>query len=227
MHAALSGGHRKTYEHLFQHPMPQNLDWRDVLSMLNALPDATVDEAHDGHVKLTRSGQSITLRRPRGKDFSDKAELASLKHFLERTDAPAEAGPAAPAGTHLLVVIDHSEARVYSAEMRGAVPHQIKPYDPFGYRRDLRNVENDGNGQRRPELKSYYEAVAKTLRGAEQILLFGTGTGASSAMDHLLAELKQHHHAVAEKVIGSVTVDEKHLTDDQLLAKAREFFAAR
>jgi hypothetical protein len=230
MHAELTGSHRKTYQQLFGHPMPQNLEWREVMSMLNALPDAAVVEEHDGHVKVTRNGQSVTLHRPRHKDLSDKGELTQLKHFLEASDTPAAAeatAETAAVGTHLLVVIDHREARVYAAEMRGTVPQQVKPYDPFGYGRDLRNVENDGNGQRRPERKSYYEAVAKTLGGAEQILLFGTGTGASSAMEHLLAELKQNHRALADRVVGSVTVDEHHLTEEQLLAKARAFFAAK
>ena len=181
MHAALTGHHRKTYEHLFSHPMPQNLDWKDLLSMLTAVPDLAVDEEHDGHLKVTRGGESLTLRRPKGKDFSDKAELSQLKRFLERTDAPAEPTAAGAVGTHLLVVIDHKEARVYSAEMDGTTPKQIKPYNPFGYADELRSSADDGNGKRSPELKSYYEAVAKTLRGAEQILLFGTGTGASNA----------------------------------------------
>ncbi len=227
MHAALTGHHRKTYEHLFSHPMPQNLDWKDLLSMLTAIPDATVAEEHDGHVKVARGGESLTLRRPKGKDFSDKAELSQLKRFLERTDAPAEPAATGAVGTHLLVVIDHKEARVYSAEMDGSVPKQIKPYNPFGYADELRSSADDGNGKRSPELKSYYEAVAKTLRGAEQILLFGTGTGASNAAGHLLADLQKHHHDLAERVVGQVVIDEKHMTDDQLLAKARELFAAK
>ena len=35
---------------------------------------------------------------------------------------------------HLLVVIDHQEARVYRTEIHGAVPQQLVPYDPNGYR---------------------------------------------------------------------------------------------
>ena len=227
MEAELTGSHRKTYEHLFSHPMPQNLDWRDLVSLLNALPNAEVVEAHDGNLKVTRGEHTVTLHKPKGKDYSDRTELTQLKHFLEQSK-PSAAQPAAEpaaAGTHLLVVIDHSQARIYSAEMRGAVPHQIKPYDPFGFARELRSSADDGNGKRSPELKSYYEAVAKTLRGAHQILLFGTGTGASNAAEHLLAELQKHHHDVAAKVIATATIDEKHMTDDQLLAKAREIFA--
>ena len=43
-------------------------------------------------------------------------------------------------------------------------------------------------------------------------------------MEQLLAELKKHHKDLAERVVRSVVVDEHHLTEDQLLAKARELF---
>ena len=56
-------------------------------------------------------------------------------------------------------------------------------------------------------------------------MLFGSGTGKSSAMEQLLADLKDHHPDVAEKVIGSVLVDAHHTTESQLLAKARDFYA--
>ena len=67
--------------------------------------------------------------------------------------------------------------------------------------------------------------ASKTLRGAEQVLVFGSGTGRSSAMEQLLADLKDHHPDVAGKVVGSVVVDAHHTTEGQLLAKAREFYA--
>jgi hypothetical protein len=126
---------------------------------------------------------------------------------------------------HLLVVIDHQEARVYRTEVRGAVPQHLVPYDPHGHGRHLHSAHEWTDGKRQPERKSYYEAVARTLRGAEQVLLFGSGTGRSSAMEQLLADLKDHHPDVAETVIGSVVVDAHHTTEDQLLAKAREFYA--
>ena len=44
-------------------------------------------------------------------------------------------------------------------------------------------------------------------------------------MDMLLADLKDHHPDVAQKIIGSVTVDAHHTTEGQLLAQAREFYA--
>ena len=129
------------------------------------------------------------------------------------------------AAPHLLVVIDHHEARVYRTEVRGSVPVSVAPYDPYGYGRHLHSAHEWTDGKRQPERKSFYEAVAKTLRGAEQVLVFGSGTGRSSAMEMLLADLKDHHPDVAEKVIGSVHVDAHHTTENQLLAQAREFYA--
>jgi hypothetical protein len=222
MESKLTGTHATTYQRLFQHPTPHNLQWRDVVSMLGAVADVITREDEEGNLKLTRNGRTITLHRPRGKDFADHEELMHVRHFLEGSGAVVP--PQAPSGVHLLVVIDHREARIYTAESRGTVPERISPYDPFGFGRALHYNQDDSNGQRKPELKSFYEAVAKTLHNAEKILMFGTGTGASNAMDHLILDLKHNHPDIARKVVASETVDEHHLTYDQLLAKAREVF---
>ena len=135
------------------------------------------------------------------------------------------ASPLTADGAHLLVVIDHRLARIYRAELKGSVPQRIEPFDPHGYGRHLHYVQDDSNGQRRPERKEFYEAVARTLRGAAQVLVFGTGTGASSAMEQLFADLKHHHADLAKRVVGALVVNEHHLTEAQLLARAREFYA--
>ena len=145
-----------------------------------------------------------------------------MKSMSASTQQPQPARETAP---HLLVVIDHQEARVYRTEVHGGVPVRIVPFDPHGYGKHLHSAHEWTDGKRQPERKSFYEAIAKTLRGAEQVLLFGSGTGRSSAMEQLLADLKAHHHDVAEKIIGSVVVDAHHTTGDQLLAKAKDFYA--
>lgn len=222
MESTLAGSHAKTFERLTAHPAPHNVQWRDVCTMFTAMEDAVSVEDEHGHLKITRAGQTLLLHRPSNKDFSDPQEMAHLRRFLAAVDS--EKPEAAKLGTHLLVVIDHREARVFSSDMHGTIPMRVTPYDPFGFGRALHFKQDDSNGQRKPERGSFYEAIAKTLRSAEAILIFGSGTGASSAMEQLLAELKQHHHAVAEKVIGSHVVDEHHLTENQLLARARELF---
>jgi hypothetical protein len=215
------GSHRGTYDAVFQHPIARNLQWRDVRSLLDSL--AEVEEGSGGSLKFTRSGHTLVIHPPRRKDFADVHALMNVRRFLE------ESGPASPVveaeGVHLLVVIDHRQARVYRAELHGSVPQRVMPYDPGGFGRHLHNVEDGGNGQRKPERNSFYESVAATLHGAEQVLVFGSGTGASSAMDQLMATLGRDHPDIAGRVVGSVVVDAQHLSEDQLLAKARDFYA--
>jgi hypothetical protein len=229
MESQLTGSHRHAYDALFQHPVARNLQWRDVWSMLGVVAEAV--EGQNGNLKVTRNGQTLVLHRPRGKDLTDAKEVSQIRNFLERSVGPKdpisskEANEVATDGKHLLVVLDHREARVYKTELHGAVPQKIRPYNPHGFGRHLHYVQDESNGQRKPERLSFYQAIVKTLEGAEQILLFGRGTGASSAMEKLLAELKEHHAELAKRVVGSVVVDEQHLTRDQLLAKAREIYA--
>jgi hypothetical protein len=127
-------------------------------------------------------------------------------------------------GVHLLVAIDHRLARIYKTELHGSLPQRILPFDRNGSGRHLHYVENDSSGQRKPAQRSFYEAIAKTLGSAENILVFGCGTGASSAMDQLLAELSQHDENIARRIVRTVVVDEQDLSEGQLLAKAREFY---
>ncbi len=221
MEISMSKVHQTTYKAIFQHPIAHNLQWHDVRSMLDALGEIT--EEHNGNLKFTRHGEVLVLHPPKHKDLSDITEVMKIRHFLERSSVPIQATFAE--GDHLLVVINHREARIYRTELHGSVPERITPYDPDGKRRHLHNVDDDANGQRQPELKSYYEAIAQTLRDAEKILIFGSSTGASSAMEALLTDLKENHPDLAARVIGAIVVNEPHMTEDQLLAEARSFYA--
>jgi len=223
MNTQLNGSHRTTYEAIFQHPVARNLKWVDVRSMLMAIADSS--EEHGDVLKLSRNGSGLTLHRPSRSGMDDVAELMKVRHFLEHSGAATATAPGPAAdGTHLLVVIDHRRAEVYRTEMQGSQPLRITPHDPSGTGRHLHHVEEDRSGQRKSEPTGFYEAVARVLRGAREILLLGAGTGASSAMDHLVAELRRNHPELAERVVGSLVVDEAHLTENQLLAKARAFY---
>jgi hypothetical protein len=127
-------------------------------------------------------------------------------------------------GIHLIVVIDQREARIYRIELLGLMPERIIPFHPQGNGRHLRSVEDDSIGQCQPTRIGFYEAVARSLQGAGQILLFGTAAGGSRCMQQLLMELQRDHADVAGHIVGSVAVDELHLSEDQLLAKARTYY---
>jgi len=127
-------------------------------------------------------------------------------------------------GLNLLVVIDHRQARIFRAELRGTVPRRITPYDPHGSARHLHRFEPAADGRRKPELRAYFEALAMTLRGAERVLVLGSGPGVGDTMDLLIEELKRRRPDIAAHVAGAIVIDEQHTSEAQILARAREFY---
>ena len=217
----LTGSHLRTYKMIFQHPISHNLGWHDVHSLFRHL--GQVDVEPNGNLKVTRNGQHLVLHPSRTKDVSATEEVMALRHFLQRSEAfSAETDIG---GAHWLLVIDHHEARIFRTEMQGAIPQRILPHKAEG-QRPSRSSENFARGKEKPEVNSFFEPVAKALHGAVQILIFGTGTGTNNEMEQFVSWLKSHHPDLADRVTGTLVVDEHHLTEGQLLEKARGFYAS-
>lgn len=221
--AALSGSHLRAYEAIFRHPLAHNLEWHDVYAMLRRV--AHVEEESNGHLRVTRNGQVLVLPPPNTKDVSTADEVMALRHFLERSEIsdPSPLGSEA----HWLLVIDHHEARVFRTEVHGAVPQKLLPHEPDRYFRHAHNSKDFSRGQEKPEPNSYFEPVAESLGSHGEVLVFGSGSGSGSEMEQFIAWVAIHRPQISGRIIGSVVVDAHHLTEDQLLAKAREFYSGR
>ena len=217
----LTGSHQRTFDRIFQHPISHNLEWRDVHALLGEMGD--VAKEHNGSLKVTRNGQTMVLHPTSKKDVAEMDEVMALRHFLERSETASP--QISETETHWLLVIDHHEARIFRSEMDGATPQQILPYEPENYFRHAHNSKTTSRGQEKPDPNTFFEPVAKVLQAVGSILVFGTGTGTSSEMEQFIGWLKHHHPEVAKRVIGSLVVDEHHLTEGQLLAKAKGFYA--
>jgi hypothetical protein len=217
----LSGSHLRTYETIFQHPISHNLDWRAVRNLMAHIGQVT--EEANGNLKVTRNGQVLVIHPPRTKDVAEAEEVMALRHFLERS----ESHPPAADGreSHWLLVIDHHEARIFRSEMDEVSPQQIMPPQPDDFFRHAQDSKEFSRGREKPDPNSFFGPVAKALQSAGKILVFGNGKGMGSEMEQFVAWSQTHHPELARRIVGSVAVDEKHLTQDQLLARARAFFA--
>lgn len=218
--AGLRRRHARTLEHVFQHPLPANLRWNDVMHLFDALGAET--EEHDGKVKVKLHGRNQTFAMPHHKDVADRDEVVQLRHFLEAAGVDSRRGPRAGTG-HFVVHLTDQRADVYKATMRGRVPEQLEPYDPRGHLRQLRDVHGREQGRGPIEDPQYYERIADALEGADEILVVGHGTGDSSAAEEFVTRLQRHHPETAARVVGTVTA--RDLTPAQLLAAAHGFWA--
>jgi len=220
MKTSLSHSQQKTRDAIFVHPISHNLKWADVHSLLLSLAEA-VDE-HGDVLKVARHGKTLILHKPTSHSISDANEVMKIRHFI---DEPAPKQPQVDENNpRILVVLDHRLARVFRSQEPQTVPIRI-PLDPDQHSvRHLRHVENDATGQRWAEPASFYREISTHLREAKEILLMGSGTGSSSAMEQLMKHLQEHEVSAAGRVVGCVVVNEQHMSEAQLLAKSREEF---
>ncbi len=77
--AHLSAHHRDTLLQIFHHPTSHNIEWHDVLSLLEAT--AEVEERHDGKYHVTLGEASLTMTKPSGKDV-DVQQVLDLRTLL-------------------------------------------------------------------------------------------------------------------------------------------------
>jgi hypothetical protein len=80
MAANLSSDHRDTLERIFSHPSSGNIEWRQVLSLLEAV--GTTTEEHNGKVKVALGPEIEVLQPPHGKDI-DQQMIVDLRRMLK------------------------------------------------------------------------------------------------------------------------------------------------
>ncbi len=76
----LSKNHRDTLAQILRHPSSHNVEWRDVLSLLEEAGEVT--ERHDGKYAVTLGNETEVFDRPRNKDV-DVQLLVDLRRMLE------------------------------------------------------------------------------------------------------------------------------------------------
>ena len=75
----LNNHHRNTLRELFQHPVSHNIEWRAVISLLEAV--GSVAEHHDGKLTVTVGSQAAIFERPVDKDV-DVQQVVDLRRLL-------------------------------------------------------------------------------------------------------------------------------------------------
>ncbi len=75
----LDNRHRDTLRQIFEHPTSHNIEWRAVLSLLEAV--GTVSVRHDGKVDVQLGSEQEFLEPPAGKDV-DAQLVVDLRRML-------------------------------------------------------------------------------------------------------------------------------------------------
>lgn len=213
----------RVLQEVFGHPLPHNLKWTDVVSLVNHL--GSVSERHDGNDVFSIGTTSEVFKRPHHKDVEPE-DVVRLRAFLERAGVDASGpkseatGTQAPRTSYVVVLVDHHLARFFEPSSDGVhliEGERVEPVDPHGFERHLEHrKEADYRGERVPEPTEYYERIAQRLKGFDAILLLGDATGKSSALHYIVGYLQEKHKDVWARVVDTVRVDLSSITIDEI-----------
>jgi hypothetical protein len=93
MDAHLSSHHRDTIAKIFGHPASGNIEWRQVLSLLENI--GTTTEERNGKFKVALGPETEVLERPRGKDINEQL-IVDLRRILRQAGFAPDGGASAP-----------------------------------------------------------------------------------------------------------------------------------
>jgi hypothetical protein len=91
MEAHISGRHRDTVEKIFSQSSSHNIEWREVVSLLEAVGDVTHE--HNGKLRVTLGPETETLSVPHGKDV-DAQTVVDVRRMLEQAGFGPDGSPA-------------------------------------------------------------------------------------------------------------------------------------
>ena len=152
-------------------------------------------------------------------DLTSADQVAKIRRLLK---GPADSSP--NGGPHMVLSINHQEAKIYQTEMKGSTPERVVPHHGLGHTNHVHSNHDYSDHIQKPNHKAYFETITNLLKDADKILIFGEGSGSSSAMDLYVAWLSEHHKPLAEKIQAAVKIDQSHMTEGELLARAREIY---
>jgi hypothetical protein len=93
MDAHLSSHHRDTIAKIFGHPASGNIEWRQVLSLLENI--GTTTEERNGKFKVALGPETEVLERPRGKDINEQL-IVDLRRILRQAGFAPDGGASTP-----------------------------------------------------------------------------------------------------------------------------------
>jgi hypothetical protein len=78
---AIHGAHLRTLEALFRHPSAHNLEWMDVVALIEKI--VSVHQKANDKFAFDIGGEHYQMREPHTKDLTG-SEVVDLRHFLQR-----------------------------------------------------------------------------------------------------------------------------------------------
>jgi len=221
--SSITGGRRRTLEAIFHHPSAHNLEWSDVVGLIEKIGHSR--EKANNEFVFEVAGKRHVMRKPHAKDLTT-SEVIEVRHFLIQAgmspESPSQpAAHASPAAPSLLIVVDRNGTKIFQVDVTSddASEHLIRPHDLHHFVHESQSREE---GQKAPQEPANYEKIANAVTLGGEIVVVGHGVGKSNAAHHLIEYLRSHHPETYQRIVCETVADLSSVTTPQLLDLSRQ-----
>ncbi len=225
------GRSAKTLEALYAHPIPANLHWTDVLTLIRRF--GSVEPQRHGPLHVDVGGHGLTLKHTNAKQV-DKDQVIQLRDFLKGLGITPGHPSAGALGLDtlaepgLIVVLGDHDAKLWHRPAAHAQPedgHLLYPHDPHHLRGPVHLAKETAfEGQPAPEDYEFYKALVKALSPAPKILVIGDAARKDSAMQLFRQYLTKHHRGLLQRVEAFADADVAALSEVKIGAIAARYW---
>ncbi len=225
--------HLRTLQALFAHPLHHGVRVSKVEALFRALgADVTVLADRRLRIRMP-DGQETWIKVGCGmrQPDLDADAVMRVRHFLQEIGVtpehpePEAGGPRGDQSHRLVLHLEHSRTDVYRLEGDEVEHAVLRPHGIWGtHQRLSHRHDRDLAGQRAPLDVDYLARITEAMTEADAVLLLGHGTGESDMRQVLLDYLQTHRSDLIDRIVGVESLDDAGISDDALLAIAREHF---
>lgn len=164
-----------------------------------------------------------------------RSPLTSNRHDHTAASAPSSAHEEQlvqgriKSDARILLVVGSRLARLYTTTHPGSTPVIIKHSDQSGRPVNARTADDSSFARLLADNAAFVQAMIAAIRRVQApstILVFVDTLTGNQITTQLLAELRSHHPELHSRILGCPGVELQHLSENQVLAAAREFYAA-
>ena len=224
---------RTTLDALFAHPLRHNIRWDELAALWHSLGGA-IEQLDDHRLSLRLpDGHQTWMHSANQHGHRDLTaeDVLRLRVLLEQAgitpDHPVAAAPAerGDQARRLVIRLDHHGADAYWLEGDRVEHASLRPHGHWAGEQTISHRhERDLAGQRAPLDHAFLQQLTLTLETADRALLLGHGHGGANLIHTLLDHVRRHRPDLLGRVAASEGVDDRALSEAELLAHAREHF---
>ena len=125
----------------------------------------------------------------------------------------------------LLIVLTQEEARIWHEPLdKGKTPEIIQTLFDKTSMAHQRMTEHQSGHSEDPVTWGYFDVIAKKLNSERPILLMGHGHGSSNVAQRFEKFVGENFKEVANNIVGNLDVNLNAISENEMLATAREWF---